>query len=117
VPWPAFLHGGPGVEALVGGRLWVLRLLLGLPAGVDVGVPGLVDTVANGLELDLSDWLPRAVTAAFLDPLVALGVADLDPPPPHPASSLRLGPRASTVIGSALVAAGEEVSLASTPTN
>ena len=111
VPWPVFLHGGPGVEALVGGRLWVLRLLLGLPAGVEVG------TVANGLELDLDDWLPRAVAAAFLDPLVALGVADIRPPPPHPGAGLRLGPRAATVIGSALVAAGEEVSLASTPTN
>jgi hypothetical protein len=117
VPWPVFLHGGPGVEILVGGRLWVLRLLLGLPAGVDVGLQGLVETVANGLELDLDDWLPRAVAAAFLDPLVALGVADLRPPPPHPGASLRLGPRASTVIGSALVAAGEEVSLASTPAN
>lgn len=63
-----FLHGGPGVEALVGGRLWVLRLLLGLPAGVEVGLQGLVETVANGLELDLDDWLPRAVAAAFLDP-------------------------------------------------
>ena len=117
VPWPVFLHGGPGVEVLVGGRLWVLRLLLGLPAGVDVGLQGLVETVANGLELDLDDWLPRALAAAFLDPLVALGVADIHPPPPHPGASLRLGPRASTVIGSALVAAGEEVSLASTPAN
>jgi hypothetical protein len=117
VPWPVFLHGGPGVETLVGGRLWVLRLLLGLPAGVEVGLQGLVETVANGLELDLDDWLPRALAAAFLDPLVALGVADIHPPPPHPGASLRLGPRASTVIGSALVAAGEEVSLASTPTN
>ncbi|HEY6708354.1 MAG TPA: hypothetical protein VJB61_12285, partial [Actinomycetota bacterium] len=67
--------------------------------------------------LDLDDWLPRAVAAAFLDPLVALGVADIRPPPPHPGSALRLGPRAATVIGSALVAAGEEVSLASTPAN
>jgi hypothetical protein len=58
VPSPAFLRGGPGVEALVGGRLWVLRLLLGLPAGVEVGLQGLVETVANGLELDLDDWLP-----------------------------------------------------------
>jgi len=107
----------PGIEALVGGRLWVLRLLLGLPAGVEVGLQGLVETVANGLELDLDDWLPRALAAAFLDPLVALGVADIHPPPPHPGSGLRLGPRASTVIGSALVAAGEEVSLASTPVN
>jgi hypothetical protein len=117
VHWPQFLRGGPGVEALTAGRLWVLRLLLGLPAGVDVGLPGLVETVANGLELDLSDWLAKAVAAAFLDPLVALGVADLRPPPPHPAASLRLGMGAATVIGSALVAAGEEVSLASTPAN
>ena len=117
MPWPVFLHGGPGVEVLVGGRLWVLRLLLGLPAGVDVGLQGLVETVANGLELDLDDWLPRALEAAFLDPLVALGVAGIHPPPPHPGASLRLRPRASTVIGSALVAAGEEVSLASTPAN
>jgi hypothetical protein len=117
VHWPVFLDGGPGVETLVGGRLWVLRLLLGLPAGVDVGLQGLVETVANGLELDLDDWLPRALAAAFLDPLVALGVADIRPPPPHPGASLRLGPRAATVIGSALVAAGEEVSLASTPAN
>jgi hypothetical protein len=109
VPWPAFLHGGVGVEALVGGRLWVLRLLFGLPAGVEVGVPGLTATVAGGLGLEAGDWLDRAVAAAFLDPLVALGVATLDPPPPHPAASLRLLPRASTVIGSALVAAGEEV--------
>jgi hypothetical protein len=117
VPWPMFLHGGSGVEVLVGGRLWVLRLLLGLPAGVEVGLQGLVETVANGLELDLDDWLPRAVAAAFLDPLVALGVADIRPPPPHPGAGLRLGPRASTVIGSALVAAGEEVSLTATPAN
>ena len=47
VPWPVFLHGGPGVEVLVGGRLWVLRLLLGLPAGVEVGLQGLVETVAS----------------------------------------------------------------------
>jgi hypothetical protein len=117
VPWPAFLHGGAGVEALVGGRLWVLRLLFGLPPGVEVGVPGLTQTVAGGLGLDGGDWLDRAVAAAFLDPLVALGVASLDPPPPHPAASLRLLPRASTVIGSALVAAGEEVPLAATPAN
>jgi hypothetical protein len=117
VPWPAFLHGSPGVEALVGGRLWVLRLLFGLPAGVEVGISGLTATVAGGLGLEAGDGLDRAVAAAFLDPLVALGVAALDPPPPHPAAQLRLLPRATTVIGSALVAAGEEVPLASTPAN
>jgi hypothetical protein len=117
VPWPAFLHGSPGVEALVGGRLWVLRLLFGLPAGVEVGISGLTATVAGGLGLEGGDGLDRAVAAAFLDPLVALGAAELDPPPPHPAAQLRLLPRATTVIGSALVAAGEEVPLASTPAN
>jgi hypothetical protein len=117
VPWPAFLHGSPGVEALVGGRLWVLRLLFGLPAGVEVGISGLTATVAGGLGLEAGAGLGRALAAAFLDPLVALGVAALDPPPPHPAAQLRLLPRATTVIGSALVAAGEEVPLASTPAN
>jgi hypothetical protein len=63
VPWPGFLHGD-GVEALVGGRLWVLRLLFGLPAGVEVGVPGLTATVAGGLGLDGGEWLDRAVAAA-----------------------------------------------------
>ena len=116
MPWSAFLQG-PGLEVVVGGRLWVLRLLLGLPAGVEIGLQGLAETVANGLELDLDAWLHRAVAAAFLDPLVALGVADIRPPPPHPGSAVCLGPRAATVIGSALVAAGEEVSLASTPAN
>jgi hypothetical protein len=117
VPWPAFLHGRPGVEALVAGRLWVLRLLFGLPAGVEVGVAGLTATVAGSLGIEADEGLDRAVAAAFLDPLVALGVAALDPPPPHPAAVLRLLPKASTVIGSALVAAGEEVPLASTPAN
>jgi hypothetical protein len=117
VPWPAFLQGGQGVEALAAGRLWVLRLLFGLPAGVDVGVPGLAATVAAGLGLEAGDWLARAVAAAFLDPLAALGVVELRPTPPHPAASLRLGARASTVIASALVAAGEEVRMAPTPVN
>ena len=58
VPWPVFLHGGPGVEVLVGGRLWVLRLLLGLPAGVEVGLQGLVETVASGLELTSTTGSP-----------------------------------------------------------
>jgi hypothetical protein len=71
---------------------------------------------ANGLELDLDDWLPRALAAAFLDPLVALGVADLRPPPPHPGPASASAPGLD-VIGSALVAAGEEVSLASIPAN
>jgi hypothetical protein len=95
VPWPVFLRGGPGVEVLVGGRLWVLRLLLGLPAGVDVGLQGLVETVANGLELDLDDWLPRALAAAFLDPWSPSAWPTSAPrrPTPGPASASAPGPR------------------------
>jgi hypothetical protein len=47
--------------------------------------------------------------------LVALGVADLDPSPPQPPRYLRLTARAQTVIGSALVAVGEEMPFATTP--
>jgi hypothetical protein len=100
--------GGPGVEILVGGRLWVQRLLLDLPAGVEVGLQGLVETVANALEFDLDDWLPRAIVRRL--PRSPGRPGRRRHPPPHPGASLRLGPRASTVIGSALAAAGEEVS-------
>jgi hypothetical protein len=123
VPWLAVLGPGAAVERLERDRLWVLRLLFGLPAAVDVEVAALADTVAErlglgGKELGLAeerlglaaeDRLVTALAAAFLDPLVALGVADLEPPPPQPPSQLRLAARAQTVIGSALVAAGEEV--------
>jgi hypothetical protein len=86
-----------------------------LPAAVDVDVGGLTATVAERLRLGAADRVTAALAAAFLDPLVALGVADLDPPPPQPPRSLRLTARAQTVVGSALVAAGEEMPLATTP--
>src|SRR6266545_6313046 len=111
VPWLAVLGPGPAVERLERDRLWVLRLLFGLPAAVDVDVAGLAATVAERLGLGADDRLVTAMAAAFLDPLVALGVADLEPPPPQPPVQLRLAARAQTVIGSALVAAGEEVPL------
>jgi hypothetical protein len=44
-------------------------------------------------------------------------MAELDPAPPPPPARFRLGPRAQVVIGSALIAAGEEVPLATTTTN
>jgi hypothetical protein len=117
VPWAPVLVPGPGVEALARGRLWVLRLLYGLPAGVDVDLAGLAATIAEGLGLAPPEGLAAPVTAAFLDPLGALGVAELDPVPPRPPVRFRLGPRAHVVIGSALIAAGEEVPLATTTTN
>ena len=91
-PGPCSSTAAPGSRSSSADASGSSRLLLGLPAGVEVGLQGLVETVASGLELDLDDWLPRAIAAAFLDPLVALGVADIRPPPPHPGASLRLGP-------------------------
>jgi hypothetical protein len=117
VPWSPVLGPGPGVEALARGRLWVLRLLFGLPAGVDVAVAGLAATIGEGLDLGPADRLAILVAAAFLDPLGALGAAELEPAPPHPPVRFRLGPRARVVIGSALIAAGEEVPLSTTTTS
>jgi hypothetical protein len=114
VPWMAVLGPGRAVERLERDRLWVLRLLFGLPAAVDVDVAALAATVEERLGLGAGDHLTTALAAAFLDPLVALGVADLHPPPPQPPAHLRLAARAQTVIGSALVAAGEEVPLGAT---
>jgi hypothetical protein len=117
VPWPPMLGPGPGVEALAEGRLWVLRLLFGLPAGVDVAVSSLVATIEEGLGLGPADRLALLVAAAFLDPLGALGAAELEPAAPSPPVRFRLTPRGRVVIGSALIAAGEEVSLSTTTTN
>jgi hypothetical protein len=117
VPWPPMLGPGPGVEALAQGRLWVLRLLFGLPAGVDVAVSSLVATIEEGLGLGPADRLALLVAAAFLDPLGALGAAELEPAAPSPPVRFRLTPRGRVVIGSALIAAGEEVSLSTTTTN
>jgi hypothetical protein len=111
VPWPEMLDGASAVAKLREGRTRVLRLLFGLPAGVEVGLGGFIEAVADRLHLPAGEWLLRAVAAVFLDPLVALGVAGIDPPPPRLPSTARLGDRAETVIGSALIAAGEELPL------
>jgi hypothetical protein len=115
VPWAVVLGPGAAVDRLERDRLWVLRLLVGLPALVEVDVGGLTATIAERLRLGAADRVAAALAAAFLDPLVALGVADLDPPPPQLPRTLRLTAGAQTVIGSALVAAGEEMPLATTP--
>ena len=111
VPWTEMLDGAPALTVLREGRTRVLRLLFGLPAGVEVDLDGLVDAVADRLHLPAGEWLLRAVAAVFLDPLVALGVAEIDPPSPQVPASARLGGRAETVIGSALIAAGEDLPL------
>jgi hypothetical protein len=113
LPWAQMLDDAPvpAVAVLREGRTRVLRLLFGLPAGVDVAIGGLVDAVADRVHLPPGEWLLRAVAAVFIDPLVALGVAEIDPPQPRLPATVRLGERAETVIGSALIAAGEDLPL------
>jgi hypothetical protein len=84
---------------------------------VDVAVSSLVATIEEGLGLGPADRLALLVAAAFLDPLGALGAAELEPAAPSPPVRFRLTPRGRVVIGSALIAAGEEVSLSTTTTN
>ncbi len=110
--WPQLIGGDLAAEALAISRVRVLRLLFALPAEVEVTLAGLADTVADATDLPAGPWLQRSLAAVFLDPLVALGVAQLNPGSPQPPTSLRLSPLAHTVIGSALVAAGDEVPLA-----
>jgi hypothetical protein len=55
VPWPVFLRGGSGVETLVDGQLWVLRLLVGLPAESKLACPA----CGHGPELGLANWPAR----------------------------------------------------------
>ena len=113
VHWPALVRGGePVASLLAAGRGPVLRVLFALPPGVNVGLAELAATVAGRLGVQPDDRLDATLATAFLEPLAALGVAELDPAPPRPPARLRLGPRAATVIGSALVAAGEDVPLA-----
>jgi hypothetical protein len=103
--------GAPALTVLREGRTRVLRLLFSLPTGVGIDLGGLRDTIAERLHLPSGEWLLRTLAAVFLDPLVALGVAELDPPSPRLPASARLDPRAETVIGSALIAAGEDLPL------
>ena len=119
VPWAEMLGDVPEPHAhtLRDARAGVLRLLFELPAGVDVHLAGFAGTVAARVGLPQEPWLIQAVAAVFLDPLVALGVAHVAPPHPAPPGRCRLGPMARTIIGSALIAAGEDVPRDGAPMN
>jgi hypothetical protein len=119
VPWAEMLGDvpAPRVRTLRDSRSRVLRLLFELPAGVDVHLAGFASTVADRIGLPEEPWLVRAVTAVFLDPLVALGAAHIAPPHPAPPGRCSLGPAARTIIGSALIAAGEDVPRERAPMN
>jgi hypothetical protein len=119
VPWAEMLGDAPvpHVRTLRDARASILRLLFELPAGVDVHLAAFAATVAGRVGLPEEPWLTPAVVAVFLDPMVALGAAHLAPPHPAPPGRANLGPAARTIIGSALIAAGEDVPREGAPMN
>jgi hypothetical protein len=111
IPWGNMLADVPDplVEALRANRTQVLRLLYDLPPGVEVRLDDLAAAVQDRLAVPGQQGLVRAVLAVFLDPLVALGAAETDPSSPDVPRTVRLQARGRMVIGSALIAAGEDV--------
>jgi hypothetical protein len=111
VPWVELLRDAPEPQArrLRDARAKVLRLLFELPWGVDVQVSTLAAAVRDHVDLPEAVWLVHTITAVFLDPLVALGAAEVVPPPPATPGHVRFTASARTVVGSALIAAGEEL--------
>jgi len=89
----------------------ILLRLYDLPVGVEVDLHGLVVNVSShlGLPDDTERVLLRMVAAVFLDPLVALGIATVDPPAPAIPTRVRLDAIAHHSIGSALIASGHEL--------
>jgi hypothetical protein len=69
------------------------------------------------LGLPQEPWLTPAVAAVFVDPLVALGAAEVASPHPAPPGRCLLAPSARTIIGSALIAAGEDIPREGAPMN
>jgi hypothetical protein len=118
VPWVEMLHDAPEpeVRTLRDARAKVLRLLFEQPSGVDVEVSALAVAVRERVGLPDAVWLLHTITAVFLDPLVALAAAEVVPPPPATPTRVRFAASARTVVGSALIAAGEEVSNPGVPT-
>ena len=111
MPWAHLLGdtADPVAQGLWDARGRVLRLLFDLRDQVEVELADFTTTLVDRLGLPDGEPLVRAVAAVFLDPLVALGVADIDPPPPSAPRSMRLHSRAWDIIGSALVATGQEL--------
>jgi hypothetical protein len=111
VPWVEMLNDPPEpeVRTLRDARAKVLRLMFELPSGSDVRVSALAAAVRRRVGLPDAVWLVHTIAAVFLDPLVALAAAEVVPPPPATPAHVRFAASARTVIGSALIAAGEEV--------
>ncbi len=111
MPWAHLLGDAadPVAQGLWDARGRVLRLLFDLRDQAEVELADFTAALVDRLGLPDGEALVRAVAAVFLDPLVALGVADIDPPPPSVPRSMRLRSRARDIIGSALVATGQEL--------
>ncbi len=109
MPWAHLLGDAadPVAQGLWDARRRVLRLLFDLRGQVELA--DFAALLVDRLGLPDGEPLVRAVAAVFLDPLVALGVADIDPPPPSAPRSIRLHIRAWDLIGAALVATGQEL--------
>jgi hypothetical protein len=110
-PWDRMLSdvSDPLVDSLRARRTHVLRLLHDLPPEIDVPLDDLVAALQARLGVPGLRGLVQALLAVFLDPLVALGAAEIDPSSPDVPRTVRLQARARMVIGSALIAAGEDV--------
>jgi hypothetical protein len=111
MPWAHMLGDtdDPLVHGLSEARVGVLRLLFDLGGQAEVDLADFTAALVERLGLPDGEPLARAVAAVFLDPLVALGVAEMDPPSASVPRSLRLDPRARHIIGSALVATGQDL--------
>lgn len=79
--------------------------------GAGIGGAEVGGTRMGGTRVGGAGLMPALVTA-FLEPLAALGAAELAPAAPAPATHVRFRPQAHALIGSALVALGEPVALA-----
>jgi hypothetical protein len=116
-PWDQMLGDVPDplVKVLRERRGQVLRLLYELPAEVEVRLDDLGAAVCDRLGVPGQHELGHVVLAVFLDPLVALDAAEIDPPSPGDPHTVRLRARARKIISSALIAAGQDVPPATRP--
>jgi hypothetical protein len=110
-PWDQMLGDVPAplVKVLRDRRDQVLRLLYELPAEVEVRLDDLGTAVHDRLGVPGQHDLGHVVLAVFLDPLVALDAAEINPPSAGDPHAVRLREPARTIISSALIAAGQDV--------
>jgi hypothetical protein len=109
VPWSPLLGADPAVPSLHAARVRVLHRIHAQPLDSDLDGVRLATELAAEAGLEPTPRTRALVAAAFLEPLRAMAAADLEPPPPAPPGHVRFHAGMRTVVGSALIAAGEEV--------